>query len=228
MQRSLSSFLTRPTTPASAGGASSLRSTNALTVSVPAFLLLGLLLSVAGMALEDGDLIGLDQPIANGTTTAAWPSVAALLDTGFGAHSCSGTVIGPKTILTAAHCVCDGESAQDCDQDSGLVPGPDDLAVFIPNAGFFAVQSVHYSPDYGEGESDIAIVKLKEAVLGVAPMSINDTRAPAAGAQGTISGFGLSVRRGRLRHRQRCRCGRYKRRWLSRSVRDESHVLQHG
>lgn len=130
--------------------------------------------------------------IVNGLDTFAFPTTGALL---YGAGGlpidgdnailhCSGTLIGCRTFLTAAHCV------------SGDVD-PSHYWVYLQNAGIVAVASVTTNPLYDPSLSgnDVAVLKLTTDVSGIEPTAINSTHDLAAigvGLQGIIVGFGLS------------------------------------
>lgn len=136
--------------------------------------------------------------IVNGVVSAAHPSTGALLvfedasaTTLYGL--CSGTLIGCRTFLTAAHCVCPEEAS---DARSCLRRGVTDAAsmrVFLQNAGFFDVASVGISPDYSFAErADFAVLTLSEDVTGIAPSPLNTSGKPSHGVAGTIVGFGMT------------------------------------
>jgi secreted trypsin-like serine protease len=129
--------------------------------------------------------------IVNGLDTFGFPTTGALLYGAGGAPItadnamlfCSGTLIGCRTFLTAAHCVSsDGD--------------PTHYAVYLQSAGVIAVSSVTYNPSYtGLGGNDVAVLKLATDVTGIAPTPINSTHdlnALGVGLPGTIVGFGLS------------------------------------
>lgn len=124
----------------------------------------------------------IDAHIVNGVLAEQYPTVGALL---FGSNpdsaitSCSGTLIGCETFLTAGHCVADD-------------PVPGHYLVFLPHAGFFPLTRIAVSPDYGFPVGDVAVLKLAAPVAGIAATAINTTAAPAPGATATIVGFGRS------------------------------------
>jgi V8-like Glu-specific endopeptidase len=138
--------------------------------------------------------------IVNGVFTVDHPAVGALLEVANpadpdGSRSglrCSGTMIGCRTFLTAAHCVCDGRGS-DCQEGGTDLTDASGLLVFLQGAGFFAVERIEVHPDYEfEVRSDLAIIELAEPVVGIAPAPINTTAKPAPGTTGTIVGFGRS------------------------------------
>jgi hypothetical protein len=97
------------------------------------------------------------------------------------APTCSGTLIGCQTFLTAAHCVA-GWTASSAG------------AVYLQHAGFFSVSSVTTNPSYcGVGcRSDLALLSLSPAVSGIPPSPINTASKPPYGTQGSIAGFGIT------------------------------------
>jgi len=120
--------------------------------------------------------------IVNGVLTSEYPSVGILLGGGNFATAnltCTGTLIGCRTFLTAAHCV-------EGDLD------PNNYSVFFQHAGFFAVSDIVVHPSYAFPVGDLAVVTLATTVDGVAPSPINTTAAPTAGTDATIVGFGRS------------------------------------
>src|SRR5512143_3908163 len=85
--------------------------------------------------------------IVNGVTTAGFPTTAALLVTDIAgqldtlATECTATLIGCRTALTAAHCVCptDAATAHQC---RGREVNPAAFAVFLQDGGVFGVTAV--------------------------------------------------------------------------------------
>ena len=126
--------------------------------------------------------------IVNGVTTHAHPTTGALLYSGGvaitednAATRCSGTLIGCRTFLVAAHCVDDDLH-------------PDHYWVYLQHAGIAAVSGVTVHPDSSGATfpvSDVAVLHLTDWVTGIAPTAINLVDpAPFIPAAGTIVGFG--------------------------------------
>ncbi len=132
---------------------------------------------------------GAGQRIVNGLKSQAFPTTGALLystggniTTANATTSCSGTLIGCSTFLTAAHCVIDDAVASH-------------YWVYLQHGGIAHVSSVTYNPSYDPngGGRDVAIVKLSSPVTGIKPMKFNSThnlQAIGVGLVGTIAGFG--------------------------------------
>lgn len=90
---------------------------------------------------------------------------------------CSGTLIGCKTFLTAAHCVEDDTN-------------PANYGVFLQHAGVIGVRSISVHPDYSFPVADVAVLELSTAVTNIAPTAINSTAKPSFNSVGEIVGFG--------------------------------------
>lgn len=128
--------------------------------------------------------------IVNGVLTEAYPTAGALVapaDPDRAELVCSGTMIGCRTFLTAAHCVCDftGGDCPSAELDSS------DYLVFLQHAGFFPVERVTVHPDYAFPDYDLAILRLAEPVTGIRPTPLPNAT-PANGTRGTLVGFGRS------------------------------------
>jgi Trypsin len=118
--------------------------------------------------------------IINGVFTAAYPAVARLNiwtpDNGF---LCTGTLVSPSTILTAAHCVADGPIRIDAD----FFPTP-------TTGTTYAVVAYAIHPEYRRYVADLAILWLEAPVVGITPVPLAGWN-PRPRTVGTIVGYGL-------------------------------------
>ena len=122
-------------------------------------------------------------PDGSGFTTD-YPAVAAILnldDDDVLKVGCTGTLVSPNIVLTAAHCTVLLKNIK---------------AVFFPHAGVFSlgqppIVHEHFKADLSRlPEADIAILVLSQPVTGIRPASINDAADISAGDEGQIVGYG--------------------------------------
>jgi secreted trypsin-like serine protease len=139
-----------------------------------------LLLASCGGEAEFGSR---QQAIVNGKDDAADLNVG-LLHSG-GINACTATLIGVRTLLTAAHCVAQAAAPHDL-----ITP-----LFFYPD-GFtgrrISATAVTVHPDFaGPNQADLAVVNLSES-LGLDPAQIASV-APIPGEPVTLLGFGKTA-----------------------------------
>ena len=122
--------------------------------------------------------------IINGLVTDAYPAVARLdIWTANSSATgeiilCTGTLVRPTTILTAAHCVAD---------DAPVAIN----AVFqTPTAQTYAVIGYQFHPEYRFPVADVAVLWLEAPVVGITPLPLAGWN-PRPRTFGTIVGYGL-------------------------------------
>lgn len=124
--------------------------------------------------------------IVNGFATPKFPAVAALLyewENGKPQMHCTATLIGCRTVLTAAHCFFDHHGN----------PLPSDrFRVFFPNAGIFSVSGRKLHDDYkfGRPPADVALATLVHRVEGIRSRSVYQGLGVTKGTQADIVGYG--------------------------------------
>jgi V8-like Glu-specific endopeptidase len=118
-----------------------------------------------GEVLENYD--DLTPTITDGVPTNGYPSVGLL------SNSCTGTLVGKRSVLTAAHCVTNGGRAT------------------------FVVGGKRYSSSrvFAHTTGDIALVVLDRDVSNVKPTPLN-TSTPKVGQRVTLVGFGQTSENG--------------------------------
>jgi hypothetical protein len=146
-----------------------------------------------GVLLDPNALVGLPTVvpatnvstyIAGGSFSVDFPAVAALLypdDQGGLSTKCTGTLIAPNALLTAAHCVNAGLQKVYF-QHAGLFPV--DLQDVVVNSAY--VPAVQGSPS----QADLAIIFLKASISSIIPLAPNEVAAVNPGSQGVIVGYG--------------------------------------
>ena len=112
------------------------------------------------------------QRIVNGQQTSDYESV------GIVNNQCTGTVIAPNAVLTAAHCIPQNPA------EGGQT--------FEVGGRTYEAERVVVHPDYNSNlDIDLAVMILKQNVVGVEPTAINRTT-PEVGQVLTLVGFGAT------------------------------------
>jgi hypothetical protein len=122
------------------------------------------------------------EPILNGIPPAGPASAVGWLLTA--RNTCSAVLVGCRTLLTAAHCLCRGfETGDECQPDSGRV--------LLASAGVFDVSAVIH-PEFEFAEAgDLAVLRTTQPVEGVAPLQLHEAPRVPFGSPGRIAGFGV-------------------------------------
>jgi hypothetical protein len=129
------------------------------------------------------------QSIVNGQNDSGHPAIVAL--TIQGQAFCTGTLVTPEVVVTAAHCIhpSTGVPANQTDIFFGDALNGDGFTVPVAEG--------RYHPDWylddPEGDDDVAVLRLSETV-DVVPMAIGKT--PAVGSILTLIGFGITQKDG--------------------------------
>jgi len=117
--------------------------------------------------------------IINGVPTTEYPAVAAVdILKPTGEFLCTGTLVSPSVVLTAAHCVDNDPVAID--------------VVFFPNSStetHYAGVAYAIHPEYRFPAADLAMLLLEAPVVGITPVPVAG-RTPRPRTVGTIVGYG--------------------------------------
>ncbi|MCB9574273.1 MAG: trypsin-like serine protease, partial [Kofleriaceae bacterium] len=156
---------------------------------------LGLALGLSLPACVDDDGVHLatrEDAITHGTPASAgqFPTVVAILNTGL----CTGTLVAPDIVLTAAHCVSPAtlQLANQAAVTSHTTVRLDDLALQSGGTGrnIAAANTMFVSTFNEPGDPDIGLIFLSEQVTDRAPATINMDRVAFGTKNIDIVGYG--------------------------------------
>jgi hypothetical protein len=125
--------------------------------------------------------------IVNGEIVVDFPTSAMIIGgtPDEGRMGCSATLVGCRTVVTAAHCVCD-RTPESCSRTSPAEP----MYIFFQHAGFFEVEHIAVHPLYVESAArDAAVLTLAEPVTGIQPTPLS-LEPIAAGDEISLVGYG--------------------------------------
>jgi secreted trypsin-like serine protease len=128
----------------------------------------------------------------------AWPWQVALLETGvpsrFDAQFCGGTLIAPGVVLTAAHCLYDGDgdalSLRDIDVLTGTTLLRSGVGDRSPVVGGYVAD-----PDSFESPDDLALLWVQHTsplAVPLPPATFAEAPAFAVGSRVTLAGWGAN------------------------------------
>ena len=137
--------------------------------------------------------------IVNGIPSHLQPTTGALLFVGPDTRNqfldCSGVLIGCRTVLTAAHCLCkNSTTVTQCRNELATIDLAD-LRVFFQHSGIHHVREVFIHPSYlRDKANDLAVLRLSQRVEGIEPSLFHDgfPTTIAHETEGVIVGFGNS------------------------------------
>lgn len=143
---------------------------------------------------------GVEREIVGGSTTSGHPAVGLLFWSGENTAFCTGFLVAPRIVMTAAHCTAAAGLPVFLTGTGSRVASTGGT---LSNVTMHAVEAEAIHPDYDTSrgdstslagaflkhKSDVALYRLAEPIVGVAPLKLATTE-PALGCVCTVVGFG--------------------------------------
>jgi hypothetical protein len=161
------------------------------TLRIAWVVLAGLAIAV-GCEAPDPELAPVRGAIITGTPQTGDPAIMSLLSfRGQQGARCTATLITPRLLLAAAHCLTETAGFQ----QRSVYPGSDDRNGNVPEPDQLAVKSVVYDTRYGRPRqgNDFSIIVL-ETPQAIRPIPLNrSSLAAAVGKPARYVGYGLAA-----------------------------------
>ena len=160
------------------------------------FALLSLSLGACSSGASDADPRAAEDPIVGGSADRGKDPAVVAIDIG-GEALCSGSLIGPRLVLTARHCVSETAEGVDCPASAPQIQGerPADSFTILIGDDISSARPVAIGERVIVPQSDVlcdhdlALIELDRAVTGVTPLSLGSL----SGVK-TVRGVGFGKR----------------------------------
>jgi len=167
-----------------------------VTMKPRTYLLLISFLLNSGVVIADSNDISSRVVGGDDASDGDWPWAVAVYSGGF---FCGGSLIDETTVLTAAHCLYDGNNDEIVANQIRVVVGEYDLSDSSPTSTAISSTYIHndYNPLTSVSRNDVALLRLATSITGISPVNRVDASTTeeliAAGSEVMIIGWGSTV-----------------------------------